>query len=323
MKPSFRQALRVITLLLIAGALPVWANSTLTHVSGQVSIIKLDGQTVPGTTNMVVQTGETISTGATGFVRMKTSDGGWMVLPPGSQLKVEKYSYDEKKPADDSYVFSMLKGAMRTATGLIGKRGNRDAYAAKTSTATIGIRGTRYDMRVCEASSCGKDMPEGTYVAVKEGAVAMESPQGTVDVKAGQFAAATPKAAPVLLPSDPGIGFTSPELFLKEAKDASPFHGLWTGRVTSVFSTSPAVVEIYVRNGQVSGKSSWNTKSAPPEPFSNAVIKGDTLTYNYKMNHQMGTATLTLDGKGKIKASFDHGAVGLPAELTRQDEAPK
>jgi hypothetical protein len=74
-----------------------------------------------------------------------------------------------------------------------------------------------------------------------------------------------------------------------------------------------------VHNDQVKGKSSWNTKAYPPEAFSNAVIKGDTLTYNYKMNSgEIGKATLTLDGKGKIKASFDHGPVSLPAELTLQ-----
>jgi hypothetical protein len=242
-----------------------------------------------------------------------------MVLPPNSQLKIEQFTYKPEKPADDSFVFSMVKGAMRTATGLIGKRGNRDAYAAKTATATIGIRGTQYDMRVCEGNNCGKEMPEGTYVAVRQGAVAMQSQQGEVAVKAGQFAAATPKAVPVLLPADPGIGFTAPELFRKDEASISPFHGIWAGRVTSVFQTSPALVEVYIQpNGQVTGKSSWNTKQHPPEPFTNPSIKGDTLTYQYRMNTETGTATLTLDGKGKIKAKFDHGVVSLPAELTLQ-----
>jgi len=300
-------------------ALPVWANSTLTHVAGQVSILKLNGQSQPGAVNSVVLTGETIITGTRGFVRMKTSDGGWMVLPPSSQLMVEKYTYDEKKPAEDSFIFRMLKGGLRTATGVIGKRGNRDAYAAKTATATIGIRGTQYDMRVCEASNCGKDMPEGTYVAVKDGSVAMSTPQGTVDVKAGQVAAATVKAAPVILPYDPGVGFTPPAMFQQEAGAfVSPFKGIWTGRVISVFATSPALVEIVVDGDRIGGRSSWNTKQYPPEAIRNAVIKGDTLTYDYQFNQETGTATLTLDGKGKIKASFLHGPVSLPAELTLQ-----
>src|SRR3990170_2668745 len=38
-------------------------------------------------------------------------------------------------------VFGLLRGALRTVTGLIG-RVNRDAYLIQTPTATVGIRGT-------------------------------------------------------------------------------------------------------------------------------------------------------------------------------------
>lgn len=316
MKPLPKLLLRIATLFGALCVLPVWANSTLTHVSGQVSILKLNGQSQPAIVGSVALSGETIATGPTGYVRMKTSDGGWMVLPPSSQLKVEKYFYDEKKPAEDSFVFSMLKGAIRTATGLIGKRGNRDAYAARTATATIGIRGTQYDMRVCEASNCGKDMPEGTYVSVKNGAIALSSEQGTLDVKAGQVAAATPKAPPAILPRDPGIGFTAPEMFPL----IPSFEGLWTGRVTSAITTSPAVVEIHLHEGQVSGTSSWNTKTYPPEPFVNAVLKGDTLTYSYKMNQEIGKATLMMKSDGVISARFDHGGIVLKADLVKRPD---
>jgi FecR protein len=200
-------------LLLMLCATAAWADGTLTHLSGAVSVQKADGKTLAGTVGAVVNVGDTVITGALGYVRMEMSDGGEMVLRPDSQLKVEKYQFAKEKPADDSFVFSMLKGGLRTVTGLIGKRGNKDAYSAQTPTATIGIRGTQYDMRVCQAN-CGS-LADGTYLAVRFGAIQTSNAQGTLAVAAGQVAHVAAQRAPVMLPRDPGIGFTPPAVIPK------------------------------------------------------------------------------------------------------------
>ena len=194
------------------------ANGTLTHLSGQVSVQKADSSTLAGSPGLQVVPGDTLVTGANGFARMETTDGGEMILRPDSQMKIEKYNFDVNKPQDDSFVFKVLKGGFRTVTGLISKRGNKDAYQGKTETATIGIRGTQFDLRVCLAS-CGA-LPDGTYVAVRFGAVAAGNNQGSMDFKAGQVAHVPPNAPPVLLPRDPGIGFTPPPTIpkLKDVK---------------------------------------------------------------------------------------------------------
>ncbi len=184
------------------------ANGTLTHLSGQVSVQKADSSTLAGSPGLQVVPGDTLVTGANGFARMETTDGGEMILRPDSQMKIEKYNFDVNKPQDDSFVFKVLKGGFRTVTGLISKRGNKDAYQGKTETATIGIRGTQYDLRVCLAS-CGA-LPDGTYVAVRFGAVATGNTQGSMDLKAGQVGRIPQNAPPVLLPRDPGVGFTPP-----------------------------------------------------------------------------------------------------------------
>lgn len=184
------------------------ADGTLTHLSGPVSLLKADGKTVPGTAGAKAVTGDTVITGANAYVRMEMSDGGEMVLRPDSQLKIEAYQYKPEKPAEDSSVFSMLKGGLRTVTGMIGKRGNKDAYEMRSATATIGIRGTQYDMRVC-AGNCGA-LADGTYLAVRFGAVQASNPQGSLPVAAGQVAHVPPKLPPAILPRDPGIGFTPP-----------------------------------------------------------------------------------------------------------------
>lgn len=200
--------LRLLAPLLMLCSASAWPDGTLTHLSGPVSVEKTDGKTIMGAVGAKVLTGDTVVTGAQGYVRMEMTDGGEIVLRPNSQLKVERYEFAKDKPADDSFVFSMLKGGLRTVTGLIGKRGNKDAYSAKTPTATIGIRGTQYDMRVCQAN-CGA-LPDGTYLAVRFGAIQTTNAQGTLAVAAGQVAHVPQLRPPVMLPRDPGIGFSPP-----------------------------------------------------------------------------------------------------------------
>ena len=219
-----RQLVLALALLPIGGA-TAWADGTLTHLSGPVSVKQADGKTLAGQVGVKVNAGETVLTGKGAYVRMQMSDGGEMVLRPDSQLQVESYKYEQSRPAEDSFVFRMLKGGLRTVTGLIGKRGNRDAYALKTATATIGIRGTQFDLRVC-AADCGA-LADGTYLAVRFGAVQTSNAQGTLAVASGQVAFVAPGGAPAILPRDPGIGFTPPAVIpkLDEKKKQSATDG--------------------------------------------------------------------------------------------------
>lgn len=213
MKSYNPRRLLLASLALLLGVAPAWADGTLTHLSGAVSILKADGKTLPGAVGIRALAGDTVVTGAGGYTRLEMTDGGEMVLRPDSQLKIEAYKFAEAKPTEDSFVFSMLKGGLRTVSGLIGKRGNRDAYELKTETATIGIRGTQFDLRVCQAN-CGA-LPDGTYLAVRFGAVQTTNAQGSLAVAAGQVAHVPPQRPPVMLPRDPGIGFTPPAVIPK------------------------------------------------------------------------------------------------------------
>jgi hypothetical protein len=198
---------------LLVYALPTMADGTLTHLSGQVSVTKIDGTSVPASPGQEVLSGETVTTGDDGYARLEMSDGGEMLIRKDSQLKIESYRFDKDKPNEDSALFRVIKGGFRTVTGLISKRGNKDAYQVRTITATIGIRGTQYDLRQCQAN-CGA-LPDGTYVAVRFGEVAVDNPQGSQNFTAGQVGFAGNNQPPVQLPRDPGVGFKSPQDFPK------------------------------------------------------------------------------------------------------------
>ena len=103
----------------------------------------------------------------------------------------------------------MIKGGLRTVTGLVGKRGNQDAYRIGTTTATIGIRGSAGETLDC-TQGCDGVVPGGdksekaVYHNTLTGSYIMTSQDGTVVIGEGQFAVHRKGQAPELLRDDPG-----------------------------------------------------------------------------------------------------------------------
>lgn len=219
---TFRCLLRHAVFLFSLGAATAWADGTLTHFSGPVAVERADGNVVSASAGLKVSTGDTVVTGVGAYARLEMTDGGEMVLRPDTRLKIDDYKFNTAKPAEDSFLFRMVKGGLRTVTGLIGKRGNKDAYRLDTPTATIGIRGTQFDVRVCQAN-CGA-LADGTYLAVRFGAVHTANDHGALDIAAGQVAHVPRQTPPVMLPRDPGVGFTPPPVIpkLDERKKQPP-----------------------------------------------------------------------------------------------------
>lgn len=99
----------------------------------------------------------TTADGATAVVKLQ--DGTRMTVRPGSEMVLTQFKYKQDAP-DNSMVINMLRGGLRAITGLIAK-GSPNAARIQTNTATIGIRGTDFDARICNVD-CGN---EGRLVA--------------------------------------------------------------------------------------------------------------------------------------------------------------
>lgn len=99
-----------------------------------------------------INNGEAIVTGDSGRAQLRFSDGALISLQPGSEFKIDNYQYSGKGGGEEKGFFSLIKGGMRTITGLIG-RSNRNNYQVTTSVATIGIRGTEYTAGLNPAGS--------------------------------------------------------------------------------------------------------------------------------------------------------------------------
>lgn len=195
--------------LLSAGAL---ANGTITQLSGTLSVKRADGSVRILSVKSEVIPGDTLETQKDSYAHVKFQDGAMITLKPNTQFNIAAYNFSEAKPQDDNAVFSLLKGGLRAVSGLISKRGNQDAYRMNTATATIGIRGTIFDVDDCKTGACRKEGSNethepGVYVSVRDGEVNVGNGVGNLLLAAGQFGfIAANNVLPRLLPGDPGLG---------------------------------------------------------------------------------------------------------------------
>ena len=109
---------------------------------GNVVAVHADGSRRALARGAEVQAGETIDTGG-GRTQLRFSDGGMVSLQPQTLFRIDAYEFKGEAGGGEKGFFSLLKGAMRTITGAIGKS-DRKAYRLDTAVATIGIRGTEY-----------------------------------------------------------------------------------------------------------------------------------------------------------------------------------
>src|SRR5206468_1230590 len=121
------------------------------------------------------------------------------------------FNFEQAQPQQDNFIFGLVKGGLCAVTGLVGKRGNADAYKLGTATATIGIRGTTYGVDDCtEANPC-QGLQEAVYVSVSDGEIVASNNAGAVSYLAGQFGAIESRdRLPRFLSTDPGLQFTPP-----------------------------------------------------------------------------------------------------------------
>ena len=97
--------------------------------------------------------GDVLTTGKKSFAILEFNDDTRMALRPDSVFKVEQWSIE---PEQESAVTRLFKGGLRAVTGFIARRNSR-AFRVNTSVATIGIRGTTFDARLCEGGECEED----------------------------------------------------------------------------------------------------------------------------------------------------------------------
>lgn len=150
-------------------------------VDGKVAIVDAANKERQPRLGDIVNAGETIRTGSDGELHLAMMDGGELGIHANTAMRIEKYKAEGGK--DDTSVFNLLQGAMRSVTGWIGKYNARN-YAIRTPTATIGVRGTDHETRVIPEGS--REGEPGTYDKVNAGATEMRTRAGTTQIRPNQ-----------------------------------------------------------------------------------------------------------------------------------------
>lgn len=178
---------------------------------GNVTDTGIDGGTRQLQDGDNVYAGDGITTGDDSYADINFEDGGRILLRPDTEFHIQQFHYDPAAhgyalspaqasaapastppapPADqapqehESALFSLIKGGFQAITGFIGHVEHQD-YAVETPVATIGIRGTRYEVRYC-ANDCGPG-EQGLFTGVGKGAISLRNQAGESIATAGHY----------------------------------------------------------------------------------------------------------------------------------------
>lgn len=156
-----------------------FANGTFQTVSGDVRAAASTANIAPAAVaaNARIVEGTTVTTGPNSRATIRMDDGHAVVLAENSEFRLDAYRFDKASPQSSNIAIQLLKGALRSFSGLIGGT-NPGAFALRTSTATIGIRGTDFAIAFADQ----------TFVSVSQGAVGITNAAGTITVGAGATA---------------------------------------------------------------------------------------------------------------------------------------
>ncbi len=157
---------------------PVMASPTMAgkviSVKGDLQAINAENQARQLKRRSVFYEGDTLKTTAGTYAQIRFSDGALVSLKPDTEFYIARYNYQQEGEGKNWSIGRLIKGSMRAITGVIGKKDPK-TYQLKTSSGTIGIRGTVYELA----------LQKGLYVAVWKGGITIRNNTGGMDLGMG------------------------------------------------------------------------------------------------------------------------------------------
>ena len=178
----FAPAFLGAALCMVSGASVAQSAGEVEFARG-VGFAQTQGQT-PRTLGkgLALREGDRLTTSDGGSAIIRLGDGTRMTVRPNSELVLQQFQYKENA-ADNSMLMQLVRGGFRAVTGLIAK-GSPNAARVQTNTATIGIRGTDFDARIC-TTDCGAEsarIPERARPNAPQASAKVFASQGIVSV---------------------------------------------------------------------------------------------------------------------------------------------
>lgn len=141
--------IKCLPLLLVAACIPAWAGDAaigfVKTVSGNASVIH-GGNAIRAQVGTPIEVRDVLKTGADGSLGVTFKDNTVISIGPDTELSVDEYRFS---PGTEDLKFgaNIVKGTLQVITGIIAKL-KPESVAIRTPSATIGIRGTRFAVKV-------------------------------------------------------------------------------------------------------------------------------------------------------------------------------
>lgn len=138
-------AVMLVALLPVVSAAARDTIGIVRNVAGEATVTRGD-QVFPAAAGTRLHVGDTLMTGSNGSMGVILRDNSTLAIGPGSSLVVRTFQFS---PAEGKLglLVRLSKGTMAYLSGLIGKLAPETARF-ETPVASIGIRGTRFAVRL-------------------------------------------------------------------------------------------------------------------------------------------------------------------------------
>jgi hypothetical protein len=125
----------------------LWSIADIAQAAEAGRVVFVTGQAQVGrhaaAQDAAVGEGDELSTGADGYIYMRTVDNGFLILRPNSTARVVAYSIDKNDPSKTQVKLELLQGVARAISGQ-GVKQARQNFRFNTPVAAIGVRGTDF-----------------------------------------------------------------------------------------------------------------------------------------------------------------------------------
>ena len=196
---AFIVAASTLAAILPAASLAQGAG-TVQFASGGVEVQR-GAQRIPAQKGTALLQGDAVVTAADGSAQLRMVDGALVSLRPATQVAIERYEFDEASASPGEAMLALLRGTMRTFTGLIVAR-DREKFRMRTNLATLGIRGSGNILAHEELSGTVNHTLTGAHSVTSKDAAGVER---TLVSYPGQTIQVLPGTAPRFIPTPPFI----------------------------------------------------------------------------------------------------------------------
>jgi hypothetical protein len=162
-----KMKIAAIVVVIVAGGAPIQAARAQDAIGGAIAIIRdvhqtYSGETAPLNVGDRVLQNQVISTATSSEAKLEFFDRTQLQIAPVSTVKIDRFVYAGAGDAKQ-LVFNAATGAFRFVSGYVHN------YTVRTPTATLGIRGTAFAVRV---------LPNRTDVVLYNGKVSVCARRG-------------------------------------------------------------------------------------------------------------------------------------------------